>query len=167
MKQLFKKWSWLFGLIGFSIVVTAIFVLPQYLKPDLDAGVTFYATEGCAPFKGQCIGRKGDQTITVGLGNEAIESMTEIPIRVYLGNVTADSLIVDFEGLEMYMGVVRTQLLPHTQGVYQEPLPCRNAVPAKCYGAHGPSLTTARPRKASNLISGRFNELTKLRGLNA
>ena len=31
LKQLFKKWSWLFGLIGFSIVVTAIFVLPQYL----------------------------------------------------------------------------------------------------------------------------------------
>jgi len=119
LKQLFKKWSWLFGLIGFSIVVTAIFVLPQYLKPDLDAGVTFYATEGCAPFEGQCIGRKGDQTITVGLGNEAIESMTEIPIRVRLDNMTADSLIVDFEGLEMYMGVVRTQLLPNAQGVYQ------------------------------------------------
>ncbi len=89
------------------------------LKPDLDAGVTFYATEGCAPFEGQCIGRKGDQTITVGLGNEAIESMTEIPIRVRLDNMTADSLIVDFEGLEMYMGVVRTQLLPNAQGVYQ------------------------------------------------
>ncbi|MCP4065085.1 MAG: hypothetical protein NZ728_06040, partial [Oleiphilaceae bacterium] len=110
LKQHFNKWSWLFGIAGFSLVVAAIFVLPQYLKPDLDAGVTFYATEGCAPFEGQCIGRKGDQTITVGLGNEAIESMTEIPIRVRLDNMTADSLIVDFEGLEMYMGVVRTQL---------------------------------------------------------
>ncbi len=45
--------------------------------------------------------------------------MTEIPIRVRLDNMTADSLIVDFEGLEMYMGVVRTQLLPNAQGVYQ------------------------------------------------
>lgn len=119
LNQHFKKWSWLFGIAGFSLVVAAIFVLPQYLKPDLDAGVTFYATEGCAPFKGQCIGRKGDQTITVGLGDEVIESMTEIPIRVRLDNMTADSLIVDFEGLEMYMGVVRSQLLPNAQGVYQ------------------------------------------------
>ena len=119
LNQHFKKWSWLFGIAGFSLVVAAIFVLPQYLKPDLDAGVTFYATEGCAPFKGQCIGRKDNQAITVGLGNEAIESMTEIPIRVHLANMTADSLIVDFEGLEMYMGVVRTQLLPNAQGVYQ------------------------------------------------
>tara|TARA_B100000749_G_scaffold11706_1_gene9646 strand:+ start:2367 stop:2615 length:249 start_codon:yes stop_codon:yes gene_type:complete len=45
--------------------------------------------------------------------------MTEIPIRVHLANMTADSLIVDFEGLEMYMGVVRTQLVPNAQGVYQ------------------------------------------------
>lgn len=81
LKQLFKKWSWLFGLIGFSIVVAANFVLPHYLKPDLDADITFYA----------------------------IESMTEIPIRVHLDNMTADYLIVDFEGLEMYMGVIRTQ----------------------------------------------------------
>ncbi|EHJ03985.1 hypothetical protein SAMN04487869_1426 [Marinobacter sp. DSM 26671] len=119
LNQHFKKWSWLFGIAGFSLMVAAIFVLPQYLKPDLDAGVTFYATEGCAPFKGQCIGRKDNQAITVGLGNEAIESMTEIPIRVHLANMTADSLIVDFEGLEMYMGVVRTQLVPNAQGVYQ------------------------------------------------
>lgn len=119
LKQLFKKWSWLFGLIGFSIVVAVNFVLPHYLKPDLDAGVTFYPTEGCAPFEGQCIGKKGDQTITVDLGNKAIESITEIPIRVHLDNMTADSLIVDFEGLEMYMGVIRTQLLPNSRGVYQ------------------------------------------------
>jgi len=119
MKQHFKKWSWVFGIAGFSLVVAAIFVLPRFLKPDLDAGVTFYATEGCAPFEGQCMGQKGDQTITVDFGSEAIESMTEIPIRVRLDNMKADSLIVDFEGLEMYMGVVRSQLLPHTQGVYQ------------------------------------------------
>ena len=46
LNQHFKKWSWLFGIAGFSLMVAAIFVLPQYLKPDLDAGVTFYATEG-------------------------------------------------------------------------------------------------------------------------
>jgi len=164
LNQHFKKWSWLFGIAGFSLMVAAIFVLPQYLKPDLDAGVTFYATEGCAPFKGQCIGRKDNQAITVGLGNEAIESMTEIPIRVHLANMTADSLIVDFEGLEMYMGVVRTQLVPNAQASTREPLPCRSAVQAKCYGARGPLSTRALPRKASNLISGRLDALAAIGG---
>ena len=119
LKQHFKQWSWLFGIAGFGAVVAAIFVLPQYLKPDLDTGITYYPTEGCAPFDGQCIGQKGNQTITVDLRDEVIESMTEIPIRVRLDNMTGDSLIVDFEGLEMYMGVVRTQLVPNAQGVYQ------------------------------------------------
>lgn len=119
LKQYFKKWSWLFGIASFSAVAAAIFGLPKYFKPDLDTGITYYATQGCAPFQGQCIGQKGDKTITVDLGNEAIESMTEIPIRVRLDNMTADSLIVDFEGLEMYMGVVRTQLIANAPGVYQ------------------------------------------------
>ena len=32
LNQHFKKWSWLFGIAGFSLMVAAIFVLPQYLK---------------------------------------------------------------------------------------------------------------------------------------
>jgi len=70
LKQHFKKWSVLFGIAGFGAVVAAIFVLPQYLKPDLDTGITYYPTEGCAPFDAQCIGQKGNQTITVDLRDE-------------------------------------------------------------------------------------------------
>ncbi len=119
LKQYIQNRSLLLGVAGFSVVAAAILVLPRYLKPDPDAGVTFYATEGCAPFEGECVGRKGDQSITLELGRDTIESMTEIPIRVRLDNMTADSLIVDFEGLHMYMGMVRTRLLPDDKGVYQ------------------------------------------------
>ena len=119
LKQYINNRSLLLGIAGFSAVAATILLLPRYLKPDPDAGVTYYATEGCVPFEGECVGRSGDQSITLELGRETIESMTKIPIRVRLGNMTVDSLIVDFEGLHMYMGIVRTRLLPDDKGVYQ------------------------------------------------
>lgn len=49
----------------------------------------------------------------MGQGDEVIESMTEIPIRVRLDNMTADSQIVDFDGWTSRLG-----LLYRTVGIY-------------------------------------------------
>lgn len=103
----------------FTVLVAAIFVAYNSLKPDLDAGVSFFQNDNCEPFLGDCLATRGNQTIEVNIGGERIESMTDLPIRVRLEHTAADSVLVDFVGINMYMGRVRTLLTPQGDGIYQ------------------------------------------------
>lgn len=85
--------------------------LPIILS-DLQQSIPFTTSENCDLKKTKCIAVKGDRSISLEIIPKNIGSLVPLTFSVTLHNIEAQSILLDIQGKEMYMGINQIKLSP-------------------------------------------------------
>lgn len=112
-----RQWSML-ALI--ALVLIALVVLPQWVKEQQADDSVFIPPLPCDLHQGRCIASSGKQVLQLSLTPGPLVSMQPLSIEVRLQHFDARQVMLDLQGIEMYMGLNQTQLQqdPERPGVW-------------------------------------------------
>lgn len=102
-----QQWT-LLALI--ALVLIALLVLPQWVKEQRTEDSVFLPPLPCNLHQGACVASHGKQVLQLSLTPGPLVSMQPLSIEVRLQHFDARQVMLDLEGVEMYMGLNQTQL---------------------------------------------------------
>lgn len=95
-------------LIGLGLVL----YLPSFLEPDNQASALKLTHPDCSLNNGECVAKLEQQKIALEIKSETIRSATPMLFEVTLNNITANQVMLDLKGKEMFMGLNQVMLKP-------------------------------------------------------
>ncbi|MEH6576330.1 MAG: hypothetical protein V7731_04565 [Amphritea sp.] len=81
-------------------------------------GVDVIQTVVCDFQQGSCQATRGKQQIILAIDAESITSFTPLDFRVQLAGFEADEVSIDFQGVDMFMGINQLSLTEQSNGHY-------------------------------------------------
>lgn len=114
-KRLIIKLSTTFLLI---ITLAGIWVLSNSFLNRQEEGVDVIQAVVCDLQQGPCQATRGNQQITFAIDTESITSFTPLDFRVQLVGFEANEVSIDFQGVDMFMGINQLSLTGQSNGHY-------------------------------------------------
>lgn len=102
-----RQWI-LLGVI--ALILLALVILPQWAKEQTTEDSVFIPPLPCNLHQGVCIASSGKQLLQLSLTPGPLVSMQPLDIEVRLQHIDARQVMLDLQGVEMYMGLNQTQL---------------------------------------------------------
>ena len=93
-----------------ALVLIALVVIPQRVKEQQTDDGVFIPPLPCDLHQGPCIASSGKQVLQLRLTPGPLVSMQPLNIEVRLQHFDARQVMLDLQGIEMYMGLNQTQL---------------------------------------------------------
>lgn len=100
------------------IGLLALMLLPGYLQQP-DATSIHLPAQPCDLHTGPCEAVLGERRVTLSLSPGPLQSMQPIHVEVALAGIEAQGVLLDLQGLDMYMGINQTLLQPAASGQWQ------------------------------------------------
>lgn len=97
-------------LVVIALILLALVVLPQWVKEQTTEDSVFIPPLPCNLHQGVCIASSGKQLLQLSLTPGPLVSMQPLSIEVRLQHFDARQVMLDLQGVEMYMGLNQTQL---------------------------------------------------------
>lgn len=89
----------------------------SYINRQVE-GVDVIQTVVCDIQQGSCKATRGKQKIILAIDSESIRSFIPLDFRVRLAGFQADEVSIDFQGVDMFMGVNQLSLTGQANGDY-------------------------------------------------
>lgn len=99
-------------------VLVAMYFMPDFYRDRQEAHVDFIAPKPCEVGREICVAERQGQRLVFTINAEVIQSYTPLDIAVWLEGFDADRVTVDFQGVDMFMGINRLELQPQPDGSY-------------------------------------------------
>jgi hypothetical protein len=134
-----------------AVALGASLLLPKHFRlNDTKVPQQVIAPVACDIEKGPCISRHGDLAVRFAVNGEVIGSYQPLQFYVEVSGLRPDSVTIEFEGVEMFMGINRLVLDENTAGKFSGTL----GLPGHAY----PMLWRARVllEKGGSLIDAGF-----------
>ena len=93
-----------------ALVLIALVVLPQWVKEQQTEDSVFIPPLPCNLHQGVCVASSGKQLVQLSMTPGPLVSMQPLSIEVRLQHFDARQVMLDLQGIEMYMGLNQTQL---------------------------------------------------------
>lgn len=107
--------SALTGIILLAGVLLFLLKLPDILaKPQ--PPMLYALAENCDLNTAPCTATKGKKSISVAITPEKISSLVPLVFSVTLTNINAQSVVLDLQGKDMFMGINQIKLSPASDG---------------------------------------------------
>ncbi|WP_207062006.1 hypothetical protein [Motiliproteus sp. SC1-56] len=100
----------------------ALLVLGALGRSWLNAGQgepSLFPAPPCDLQQGPCEARQGDLWIRLSIVASPISAQAPLPLKIETRGLEADQVAVDFQGVEMFMGLNRYTLQRHADGSYR------------------------------------------------
>lgn len=97
------------GVLFFLVKLPDILVEPQ--QPIL-----FALTESCDLNTAQCTASQDNKSISLAITPQRIASLVPLVFSVTLTNINAQSVVLDIQGKDMFMGINQIKLSPSADG---------------------------------------------------
>ncbi|WP_417581477.1 hypothetical protein [Nitrincola sp.] len=97
-------------LVLIALVLLALVVLPQWVDEQRTEDSVFIPPLPCDLHQGGCIASAGKQVLQLNLSPKPLVSMQSLSIEVRLQHFDARQVMLDLQGVEMYMGLNQTAL---------------------------------------------------------
>ena len=98
------------------IVVLAVFLAAGWFtsdyfsQPEISVATPLSSPAGCDISRQSCSVSHGDMTITVDITPRNIRSMVPLEYQVQVTGIEAQSVMLELQGVDMFMGLNQTQL---------------------------------------------------------
>ncbi|KDE39061.1 hypothetical protein ADINL_2190 [Nitrincola lacisaponensis] len=104
-----KPQQWI--LLGLAaVVLLALLTSRDLIEQSLQPDSVLLPPLPCDLHQGNCIASRGNQLLQLSLTPRPLESSQPISIEVRLQHLDARQVMLDLQGVEMYMGLNQTQL---------------------------------------------------------
>ncbi|SFG95090.1 hypothetical protein [Neptunomonas qingdaonensis] len=107
--------SALMGIATLVGILLLLLKLPDILS-ESQPPVLYSLAEGCDLNNGPCTASQGNKSISVAITPEKISSLVPLVFSVTLTNINAQSVILDLQGKDMFMGINQIKLSPASDG---------------------------------------------------
>ncbi len=102
-----RQWTLL---VLIALVLLALLVLPKWVNEQQTEDSVFIPPLPCNLHQGVCIASAGKQVLQLSLSPGPLASTQPLNIEVRLQHFDASQVMLDLQGVEMYMGLNQTQL---------------------------------------------------------
>jgi hypothetical protein len=104
-------------ILGLTALLGGFWLLAQFYLDDFSK-VDLITPAPCDLSAGPCQATRGTEQIRFAIESPQIGSHALLQLRVHLEGLAADSIEVDFQGRDMYMGINRVALNKQADGSY-------------------------------------------------
>jgi hypothetical protein len=104
-------------LLAVCLLLGLWFIALEY-SSQKDEGVDFIKSAACDIRKPPCTAKRGKQQIRFAIESNEIRSFVPLTFKVWLTEIDAKKITIDFEGVDMYMGIISLALDETAEATY-------------------------------------------------